>query len=197
MDVPLSPLGKLEASAAAKFLEGYGMRRVVSSPLSRAVYGAERIREGRGGMEGGTRTLPGFSELKRGAWRGQTKESIGTEIYEAFNRAEPGTTPEGGESLNDIRERVLEARDEVLGMLEEVRRGEHRREERRRRGENLWDVSGDMEVKCPLSASPLSASPLSATFPSNLMLTPRSPNPPIPQSPNPQIPKSPRASPVA
>ncbi|GMH57349.1 hypothetical protein TrRE_jg1581, partial [Triparma retinervis] len=119
MDVPLSPLGKLEASAAAKFLEGYGMRRVVSSPLSRAVYGAERIREGRGGMEGGTRTLPGFSELKRGAWRGQTKESIGTELYEAFNRAEPGTTPEGGESLNDIRERVLEARDEVLGMLEE------------------------------------------------------------------------------
>ena len=47
MDVPLSDLGKMEAKAAAKFLEGYDIKGVFSSPLSRAVYGAEQIRKGR------------------------------------------------------------------------------------------------------------------------------------------------------
>ena len=62
-------------------------------------------------------TFDGFTELARGAWRGQTKDSIGPSLYDSFNRGEPGTTPEGGESLHDIRSRVLSSRHEVLRLL--------------------------------------------------------------------------------
>ena len=71
--MPLSDLGKLEAKAAAQFLSKEDMKGVWSSPLSRAVYGAERIRDERGGLMGAPLTYPGFSELARGAWRGKTK----------------------------------------------------------------------------------------------------------------------------
>jgi broad specificity phosphatase PhoE len=89
------------------------------------VYGADQIRKGRIGLtccisleQGGTpKTFAGFSELDRGAWRGLMREEIGEENYENFNRARPGSSPEGGESLHDIRARVLKARDEVLSSM--------------------------------------------------------------------------------
>eukprot|EP00520_Triparma_pacifica_P010549 CAMPEP_0118647922 /NCGR_PEP_ID=MMETSP0785-20121206/8871_1 /TAXON_ID=91992 /ORGANISM="Bolidomonas pacifica, Strain CCMP 1866" /LENGTH=228 /DNA_ID=CAMNT_0006540061 /DNA_START=102 /DNA_END=788 /DNA_ORIENTATION=- len=123
MDVPLSDLGKLEAKAAAQFLSKEEMKGVWSSPLSRAVYGAERIRDDRSGLMGEPLTYPGFSELARGAWRGKTKLDIGPDLYDAFNRAEPGTTPEGGESLDDIRSRVLSSRDTILDLLNDGESG--------------------------------------------------------------------------
>ena len=50
MDVPLSPLGKQEAAAAAEALRPYELYGVHSSPLSRAVFGADEIRKGRAGL---------------------------------------------------------------------------------------------------------------------------------------------------
>ena len=118
MDVPLSPLGKDEASAAAAFLKPSALSSVFSSPLSRAVYGAEEIRKGRSNLRADVpATFDGFSELKRGAWRGKSKEDIGADLYDAFNRGEDNTTPKDGESVFDVRKRVLEARDEVLGLI--------------------------------------------------------------------------------
>ena len=49
-DVPLSPLGQLEAAAAAEALKSQPLYGVHSSPLSRAVYGAEQIRKYRSGL---------------------------------------------------------------------------------------------------------------------------------------------------
>ena len=43
LDVPLSPLGQQEATAAARYLAQYALAHVFCSPLSRAVYGAEQI----------------------------------------------------------------------------------------------------------------------------------------------------------
>jgi len=123
MDVPLSNLGKLEAKAAAEFLKKEDIKGVFSSPLSRAVYGAEQIRKDRNGLMHAPLTFPGFSELARGAWRCKSKEDIGLELHERFNRGEEGTTPEGGESLHVIRKRVLGARDEVLDLLEDGEAG--------------------------------------------------------------------------
>ncbi len=122
MDVPLSPLGEAEARAAAEALKTFELDGVYSSPLKRAVYGADRIRDGRSGMRCCStmpKTLNGFSELDRGDWRGKSKEDIGIDLYEAFNRCKPGSTPANGESLAEIKQRVLEARDSVLESVPE------------------------------------------------------------------------------
>ena len=82
-DVPLSPLGEAEATAAAGWLKPYPLHSVFSSPLSRAVFGAEEIRKGRTNLampENVPLALPGFKEMARGAWRGMGPEDIGLEV---------------------------------------------------------------------------------------------------------------------
>lgn len=118
MDVPLSPLGELEAQAAAAYLKQFDLEFVVSSPLSRAVYGAEQVLS----MQEATDdkrivTLDGFVELERGEWCGKTKDEIGPDLMARFDACDESVTPKGGESYPFLKKRVLAARDGVLGML--------------------------------------------------------------------------------
>jgi len=106
LDIPLSPLGKIEATQAVSCLADTPLSAVVSSPLSRAVFGANEIRKSRTITTTPPLTYKGFSELNRGKWRGKTKEQIGNDLYESFNAATPGTTPEDGESLQTVRDRA-------------------------------------------------------------------------------------------
>ena len=119
MDVVLSPLGEEEADAAGEAMRGIPVDFVVSSPLVRAVFGAERIRDGRtfGCFPLSPDTDDGFRELCRGAWRGKTKETIGLDLYEQFNNCDPAATPAEGESIPEVRARVLAARDRALSAL--------------------------------------------------------------------------------
>ncbi|GMH97977.1 hypothetical protein TrST_g13818 [Triparma strigata] len=115
MDVDLSPLGKKEATAAAEYLSQYTLHSVYSSPLSRAVYGAEEVRKSRSfSSKQETLTLPGFSELCRGAWRMKTKDEIGLETYAKFNGCDESVTPEGGESIMTVKNRVMGALNEIV-----------------------------------------------------------------------------------
>jgi broad specificity phosphatase PhoE len=116
MDVPLSPLGEAEAKAAASYLQQFDLEYVVSSPLSRAVFGAEQVLSMQNGLQNIVQ-IDGFKELDRGSWCGMTKDEIGPEMMARFDDCDESVTPERGESYPYLKQRVLEARDAVLDML--------------------------------------------------------------------------------
>jgi broad specificity phosphatase PhoE len=122
MDVPLSPLGEDEAKAAAAYLEQFDLEYVVSSPLSRAVFGAEQLLSMQSSDNSLETTadivqLEGFRELDRGSWCGKTLDEIGPDLMGRFDACDESVTPEGGESRLYVKQRVREARDTVLDML--------------------------------------------------------------------------------
>lgn len=118
-DIDLSPLGKLEAIAAAEFLQQYPLQHVASSPLRRAKYGAKQVLElqDKDNNEFDLNdfvVLDGLTELNRGAWCGQTKDEIGANQMQRFDDCDVTVTPEGGESYPDLKARVLQARNVLL-----------------------------------------------------------------------------------
>lgn len=117
LDVPLSPLGEAEAKAAAMYLKQFDLDLVVSSPLSRAIYGAEQVLALQKNKEPAVVKMEGFRELDRGAWCGKTKEEIGVETMEKFDACDDSVTPEGGESYSVLKKRVLQDRDSILDRL--------------------------------------------------------------------------------
>jgi broad specificity phosphatase PhoE len=120
MDVPLSPLGEAEATAAACYLKSREdeIDLVFSSPLSRAVFGAKEVLKQQSTLaEPDILILDGFTELDRGAWCGMTKEEIGAEMMARFDACDESVTPDGGESYPFLKNRVLKARDAVLEKL--------------------------------------------------------------------------------
>ena len=134
MDVPLSPLGEQEAQAAAMYLQEFAsdIDLVVSSPLSRAVYGADQVMEFLSTKPKSTTadessdteiaqrrqiTIEGFRELDRGSWCGKTKDEIGHDAMARFDACDESVTPDGGESYPFLKDRVLKARDEVLAGM--------------------------------------------------------------------------------
>jgi broad specificity phosphatase PhoE len=116
-DVSLSPLGEKEAVAAGQYLQQFDLQHVACSPLSRAVFGANTVKEFQGKGEELV-VIAGFTELDRGAWCGQTKDEIGADMMARFDACDESVTPEGGESYSVLKERVLKARDEVLAMTD-------------------------------------------------------------------------------
>lgn len=120
MDVPLSDLGKKEAVAAAEFLHEINLHQICSSPLSRALYGANQImsmQEKLFKKETMFKKIlvdSGFTELSRGEWTGMTREEIGEDKMTRFNECDPTVTPIGGESYPTVMKRVLAARDALL-----------------------------------------------------------------------------------
>lgn len=135
MDVPLSPLGELEAIEAASYLSRFHLQHVASSPLSRAKFGARQVlarqppaattdEASDGGNNdsddgGDVVVLEGFAELDRGAWCGLTADEIGRDILARFDACDESVTPgDGGESYPALKVRVLAARDELLRMTD-------------------------------------------------------------------------------
>jgi len=114
MDVPLSPLGEREAEAAAQYLQQFELSHVFSSPLSRAVYGAEQVLKYQQNSNGSSKidrivVLDGFKELDRGDWCGRTKEEIGADLMARFDACDESVTPLNGESYPALKRRVLDA----------------------------------------------------------------------------------------
>jgi broad specificity phosphatase PhoE len=114
MDVPLSPLGEDEAKAAGRYLSRFDLQAVASSPLSRAMYGAQQVMDRQVPVMSDMLVLEGFRELQRGAWQGKTKDEITPELMARFDACDETVTPEGGESFPTLKDRALKARDAVL-----------------------------------------------------------------------------------
>jgi broad specificity phosphatase PhoE len=133
MDVPLSPLGEMEAIEAASYLSRFELQHIAASPLSRAQFGARQVAaaQQQPGSAGDTTNnlddvvssnnniviFDGFKELDRGAWCGLTKDEIGHDNLARFDACDESVTPgNGGESYPTLKKRVLQSRDELLQM---------------------------------------------------------------------------------
>mmetsp|Transcript_37482 Transcript_37482/g.67799 ORF Transcript_37482/g.67799 Transcript_37482/m.67799 type:complete len:264 (-) Transcript_37482:48-839(-) len=120
-DVELSEQGKEEAEAAADYLleEAPDLDAVYSSNLSRAIYGAEKIAEGRNLK---VVTDARFTEINRGVWVGLNKAEIEERYPEHVKQigslsnfeADTEFSQHGGESYRAVGRRVLAARDDLL-----------------------------------------------------------------------------------
>jgi broad specificity phosphatase PhoE len=132
-DVPLSPLGQQEAVAAGTYLRAFALSNVFSSPLSRAIYGANAVLEQQqvteepddkdnGAAMGQPKQeliiLEGFRELDRGAWYGMTKDEIGPDLMNRFDACDETVTPANGESYPFLKRRVLQALDQALDQMQ-------------------------------------------------------------------------------
>ncbi|MSR63213.1 MAG: histidine phosphatase family protein [Planctomycetes bacterium] len=107
LDVPLSQGGVREAERAARTLSEVDLRAVISSGLSRAEHGAERLRASR---ELQRIEDPELRELERGAWAGVEVgelERREPDAWQAWFRAPSRVRPLGGENLEDLLRRVL------------------------------------------------------------------------------------------
>ena len=130
MDVPLSPLGEMEAIEAASYLSRFNLQHIAASPLSRAKFGARQVaaqQPGRGDTMTNINTtdgalsnnivvFEGFKELDRGTWCGLTKDEIGHDNLARFDACDESVTPANGESYPTLKMRVLQSRDELLKM---------------------------------------------------------------------------------
>lgn len=132
LEVPLSETGQQEAIAAAKVIADFAadegadaVQFVASSPMQRAIFGAEKIAAAVQKHHIGqvrVETYELFREIDRGpigtGWTMLTREQIaekwGDDAFDkSCNDPEYGRTF-GGEGMGDLRERVLTARDFVL-----------------------------------------------------------------------------------
>ena len=116
MDVPLSPEGEVEARRAGEFLANVALDAVYSSPLARAKYGAEKVAEFHQ-LEISTRA--NLREISRGRWMGLNAEEINErwpDDLQASQQDLEGWRGNCGESLGDLRNRVLQVRDELLAQ---------------------------------------------------------------------------------
>lgn len=113
VDTRLSDAGRAEAGAAAKALAGCPLAAVYASPLTRAQETASAIAACHGLP---VLTAPAFREICLGLWEGHTVAEVQAqfpELYAAWRERPDTVTMPNGESLAEVRERVLEG----LGQL--------------------------------------------------------------------------------
>ncbi|WP_293913979.1 histidine phosphatase family protein [Deinococcus sp.] len=106
-DVPLSPVGVLQASSLAERLTSQGFAAVYSSDLLRAHHTAEIVTERLSGAPP-VQTLPGLREIDVGQLSSLTLPEIRLEFpdYLAALRKDPWATRRpGGESMADLYDR--------------------------------------------------------------------------------------------
>lgn len=112
-DTALSDRGRSQAEAVARALADLELRAVYASPLERARATAQAIAAPHGL---GVRTDEAFKEMRFGTWEGLTVTEVSErdrERYEIWVEAPHRFTAPGGESLEEVRARVLEG----LGRL--------------------------------------------------------------------------------
>ena len=112
-DAPLTDTGVRQAVAAAKRLAPAGIDAIVASPLQRTVRTAEEVAAVTGVP---VLTDEGFRETDFGAWEGLTfaevRERWPSELTTWL--ADPSVAPPGGESFDQVSERVTAALHRIL-----------------------------------------------------------------------------------
>src|SRR6202008_369790 len=112
-DAPLPDTGVRQAVAAAKRLASAGIDAIVASPLQRTARTAEEVAAVTGVP---VLTDEGFRETDFGAWEGLTfaevRERWPSELTTWL--ADPSVAPPGGESFDQVSERVTAALHRIL-----------------------------------------------------------------------------------
>lgn len=113
-DVDLSPTGVQQYEAVAAYLRDIPLAGIYSSDLTRTRRGAEIIAHGR---QVPVAAYPEFREVNFGLWEGLSFQEImdryPTELQQRFQDLANFRIP-GGESLQDLRNRVLPKLQELL-----------------------------------------------------------------------------------
>ena len=112
-DVPLTDAGVAQAAAAAKRLAPAGIAAIVASPLQRTVQTAEQVAAVTGRP---VVTEDGFRETDFGAWEGLTFAEVRERWPSEMTAwlADPEVAPPGGESFDQVSERVTAALHRIL-----------------------------------------------------------------------------------
>ncbi|MEW6233435.1 MAG: histidine phosphatase family protein [Chloroflexota bacterium] len=114
VDLPLNPVGVAQAEAAARRIaDNWRPAAVYSSPLERARQTALAI-----GRECGLPVTAhqGLLDMDYGQWQGKSPALVAQEypeLYRAWREAPYTLRIPGGESLDDVRRRVLHAVEEL------------------------------------------------------------------------------------
>jgi len=113
-DVPLNARGLEQAGSLAKQLQGRKIDVIYSSDLRRAHQTAEALAE-----SSGTRILidPRLREIHQGEWEGMLFKDIRASYSQAWEQRARDpllVAPPGGETVGQVRTRVLEALREIL-----------------------------------------------------------------------------------
>jgi broad specificity phosphatase PhoE len=113
-DPPLNQRGLEQARHLAQELESVQLDRLVSSPLLRALQTAQVIAEH---LNIPLQTEPRLREIHQGDWQTRLRaeiEDLYPELFKAWETEPWQITPPGGESLQQVQERVFRAMDEIL-----------------------------------------------------------------------------------
>jgi broad specificity phosphatase PhoE len=111
-DPPLTELGRRQAQALAGVEGVASASRVVSSPLRRAIETAEQLGPP---VEVDDRWI----EINYGRYEAMPLAEVPSEMWAAW-RADPGYTPDGGESLLDVGKRVRSACEELAASASDT-----------------------------------------------------------------------------
>ena len=105
LETPLSPLGQAQAQALCGALRSKGIGRIVSSPLSRCIQTALPLSTVTGVP---IEIEPLLVEIAHGTWEGQYRRDLAVndpETYREWRRHPERVKFEGGESLDEVRQR--------------------------------------------------------------------------------------------
>lgn len=116
---PLSEEGRAQIRATADWLSalGHDPEAVVASPVRRTRESADIVAE-RLGLP--LVEEPGFAEMEFGAWDGLTFNEVAEQHKDDFHAwlGDTSSAPHGGESFEEVRQRVLAGLDRVLAEHE-------------------------------------------------------------------------------
>ncbi len=105
LETPLSPLGEAQAQALAGALANKGIKRIISSPLSRCVQTAVPFSVATGVP---IECEPLLLEIAHGTWEGRYRDEIARtepELYRDWREHPQRVRFQDGESLQDVLER--------------------------------------------------------------------------------------------
>ncbi len=114
VDADLNELGRRQAADAARALAGEKIDAVLSSPMKRAWYTAERIAEAHG-LE--PRPEPAFRNIDLGPWNGKPKADVKRErpdLWRLWLTHPEALEIDGAETLRDVQERAWSRLEELL-----------------------------------------------------------------------------------
>ena len=119
VDIELNELGRRQAAEAGRALGEIPFAAVLSSPMKRAWYTAEKIAEEKGLSP---RPEPAFRNIDLGPWNGKPKKEVQEErpdLWKLWLTHPEALEIEGAETLRDVQERawnrLLELVDEFEG----------------------------------------------------------------------------------
>ena len=109
IDVPLNQTGVSQARAVRESLRDRKIDEVYASPLGRALETARMLARGSGSE---VKEEEGFIDVDFGSWQGLSRRQVKDEhkdLYETWRARPEAVQFPGGESLEDVRRRSMEA----------------------------------------------------------------------------------------